>query len=189
MTPTNKSRPKSRAASVSGYGEIVLYKAPDGRLSLDVRLEKDSVWLSLDQIALLFDRDKSVISRHFRNVFASKELSRKSVVAKNAPVQVEGDGKVTREIEYFNLDAIISVGYRVISKRGTQFRIWATGVLRDHILKGYTVNKRRLVQLNSDLAPPHNPLDTILTEAVCLTAVASYSNCLVLGPAAVGAAL
>lgn len=129
-------------------GEVVLYQAPDGTVEFDVQLVRDSLWLNLNQMALLFDRDKSVISRHLRNVFKEGELEREATVAKNATVQVEGDRTVTRQVEFYNLDAILSVGYRVNSKRGTQFRIWATKVLRDHILKGYSVNQKRLRDLN-----------------------------------------
>ncbi|HXS19819.1 MAG TPA: RhuM family protein [Steroidobacteraceae bacterium] len=105
-------------------GEIVVYEDSGGEVRVDVRLEHETVWLSLGQLAELFGRDKSVISRHLRNVFASGELERTATGAKNAPVQREGDREVAREIEFFNLDAILSVGYRVNSKRGTQFRIW-----------------------------------------------------------------
>jgi len=129
-------------------GEIVLYQAPDGSVKLDVRLEKDTIWLSLNQMAALFDRDKSVISRHLRNVFREGELDRESVVAFFATTAADGK---TYQVEYYNLDAIISVGYRVNSKRGTQFRIWATQVLRDHILQGYTVNARRLQELQQTI--------------------------------------
>jgi prophage maintenance system killer protein len=125
-------------------GEIVLYRAKDGRAAVDVRLEQETVWLNLNQIAALFDRDKSVISRHLRNIFATKELDRGSTVAFFATVQEEGGHAVERRIECFNLDAILSVGYRVNSRRGTEFRIWATGVLKDHVLKGYTLNEKRL---------------------------------------------
>ncbi|MBI4168950.1 MAG: virulence protein RhuM/Fic/DOC family protein [Acidobacteria bacterium] len=130
----------SRAAE-GASGEVVLYEAPDGQVRVDVRLERETVWLSLNQMAELFRRDKSVISRHLRNVFTSRELERKSVVAKSATTA--SDGK-TYQVEYFNLDAILSVGYRVNSKRGTQFRIWATRTLHDHLLRGYTLNERRL---------------------------------------------
>jgi prophage maintenance system killer protein len=98
----------------------------------------------LNQIAALFGRDKSAISRHLGNIFATKALDKNSTVAFFATVQKEGGRTITRNIEYYNLDAIISVGYRVNSKRGTQFRIWATRVLRDHLLKGYTINEKRL---------------------------------------------
>ncbi|MCI5147090.1 MAG: hypothetical protein D3923_16585, partial [Candidatus Electrothrix sp. AR3] len=114
-------------------GTILLYQAEDGQTAVDVRLQDETIWLNLNQIAELFDRDKSVISRHFRNIFQSGELEREATVAKNATVQKEGDRTVTRTIEWFNLDAIISVGYRVNSKRGTQFRIWATQILKQHL--------------------------------------------------------
>ena len=124
-------------------GEVLLYEAPDGQVRVDVRLEQETVWLSLNQMAELFGRDKSVISRHLRTVFASGELERAAVVAKNATTAADGK---TYQVEYFNLDAILSVGYRVNSKRGTQFRIWATRTLRDHLLRGYTFNERRLAE-------------------------------------------
>jgi prophage maintenance system killer protein len=127
-------------------GEVIVYEAPDGQVRVDVRLERETVWLSLNQLAELFDRDKSVISRHLRKVFESGELERAATVAKNATVQTEGGRGVAREIEFFNLDAILSVGYRVNSKRGTQFRIWATTTLREHLLRGYTLNERRLAE-------------------------------------------
>ncbi len=139
------------AAYGQGGGEVVFYRSPDGSVKLDVRLEKDTIWLSQNQIAELFGRDKSVISRHLRNVFDSEELDRKATVAKFATVQDEGGRDVAREIECFNLDAILSVGYRVNSRRGTQFRIWATQVLRDHLLKGYSVNQRRLTDLKQTI--------------------------------------
>jgi len=122
-------------------GEIVIYRADDGKTSLDVRLEEQTVWLNLNQVSKLFQRDKSVISRHLSNIFKSKELHRNSVVAFFATTA--SDGKIYR-VEHFNLDAIISVGYRVNSKRGTQFRIWATNTLRDHLVKGYTIYQKRL---------------------------------------------
>ena len=125
-------------------GEAALYQTPDGQVRLDVRLERETVWLSLNQMSELFGRDKSVISRHLRNIFASGELERKATVAKNATAQREGEREVVREIEYFDLDAILSVGYRVNSRRGTQFRIWATRTLRDHLVQGYTLDERRL---------------------------------------------
>lgn len=127
--------------SEASGGEVVVYEAPDGSVRVDVRVERETVWLSLAQTAKLFDRDKSVISRHLRNVSASGELERAAAVAKSATTAADGK---TYQVEYFNLDAIISVGYRVNSKRGTQFRIWATRTLREHMLRGYTLNERRL---------------------------------------------
>lgn len=126
-------------------GEIILYQDPDGTVELDVRLERESIWLNLNQMTALFERDKSVISRHLRNVFREGELERTAVVAFFATTAADGK---TYKVEYFNLDAVLSVGYRVNSKRGTQFRIWATKLLRDHLLKGYTINERRLRDLN-----------------------------------------
>lgn len=120
-------------------GEVILYKN-----KVEVQLEKETVWLNLNRLADLFERDKSVISRHLHNIFKEKELSRKSTVANFATVQQEGKRFVNRKVEYYNLDAIISVGYRVNSKRGTQFRIWATNILRKHIVDGYTLNEKRL---------------------------------------------
>ncbi len=119
---------------------VVLYQTPDGATSLAVHLEKETVWLTLNQISELFSRDKSVISRHIRNVFREGELDRVSVVAKYATTAADGK---TYQTEYYNLDAIISVGYRVNSKQGTRFRIWATNVLKEHIVKGYTINEQR----------------------------------------------
>ena len=138
---TNKLPVAKTQASINGGG-VVFYEAPDGGVQLDVRLEKETVWLSLDQMTRLFRRDKSVISRHLRNVFVSKELDWKATVAKNATVQMEGGREVIRQIEYFNLDAILSVGYRVNSKRGTQFRIWATRTLRDHLSRVHSQRKK-----------------------------------------------
>jgi hypothetical protein len=101
-------------------------------LKVSVQFDKETVWLSLKQIALLFDRDKSVISRHLRNIYREGELEASSTVAKNATVQIESGRSVKRDIDYYNLDAIISVGYRVNSKQGTQFRKWANQILKDY---------------------------------------------------------
>ena len=111
---------------------------------VEVRFDQETVWLGLNQMEELFDRDKSVVSRHLRNVFKEKELSKKSTVAKFATIQQEGRRLITRHVEYYNLDAILSVGYRVNSKRGTQFRIWSTKVLKQHLVDGYTINEKRL---------------------------------------------
>jgi len=127
-------------------GRLILYHSEDGRVAVDVRLKDETIWLNLNQMAELFERDKSVISRHLRNIFKSGELVKTATVAKFATVRKEGDRKVTRYIEWYNLDGIISVGYRVNSKRGTQFRIWATSVLKDHLVQGYTLNQKRLAE-------------------------------------------
>ena len=127
--------------------EIVIYEGADARV--EVRVEREDVWLSLQQLAALFGRDKSVISRHLRNVFASGELERGATVAKNATVQREGEREVVRDIEYYNLDAIISVGYRVNSSRATRFRQWATRVLREHLTQGFSLDRERLAESRS----------------------------------------
>lgn len=149
---TGRSLPKKTQVIAQGPGgEVVIYQDPERQVRVDVRLERETVWLNLNQIAQLFERDKSVISRHLRNIFREGELDRNSVVAFFATVQDEGGRQVVRNIEYYNLDAILSVGYRVNSKRGTQFRIWATRVLREHLVKGYTVNQRRLAELQQTI--------------------------------------
>lgn len=123
-------------------GSIVVYKSSDGVVQLDVQLADETVWLTLNQLAVLFDRNKSVISRHISNIYSEGELIREATVAKNATVQNENGRRVVRQIEYYNLDVIISVGYRVKSLRGTQFRQWANHVLKEYLLKGYSVNNR-----------------------------------------------
>lgn len=120
---------------------IVVYKSNDGIVQLDVQVADETVWLTLNQLAMLFDRDKSVISRHLRNIYAEGELTREATVAKNATVQDESGRKVVRQIEYYNLDVIISIGYRVKSLRGTQFRQWANKVLKEYLLRGYSINQ------------------------------------------------
>ena len=124
--------------------EFLLYQTEDGRTRIEVRFDGDTAWLSLGQLATLFHRDKSVISRHIKNVFDEGELTPEATVAKSATVQREGEREVTREVEYYNLDVIISVGYRVKSRRGTQFRMWATERLREYIVKGFTLDDDRL---------------------------------------------
>ena len=147
---------------------VSIYQSEDGMVSLEVNLEKDTVWLSQKQMALLFHRDYKTISKHVNRVFDEGELEREATVAKFATVQMEGDREVVREIEHYNLDVIISVGYRVKSRQGTQFRIWATNVLRQYLVEGYALNQSRLerhqqriqelqkaVQLMSSLAKRH----------------------------------
>ena len=124
--------------------EIILYQSEDGQTKVEVRREGETVWLTLNQLAELFQRDKSVISRHIKNVFEEGELAPERTVAKNATVQNEGGREIVRELDYYNLDVIISVGYRVNSHRGTQFRIWATQRLKEYIIKGFTLDDERL---------------------------------------------
>lgn len=123
-------------------GEIVIYQTQDGITKLDVRLDGDTVWLSQEQMAQLFERDKSVITRHISNIYAERELSRESTSAKIAFVPQTRER--TYEITYYNLDVIISVGYRVKSQRGVQFRQWATKRIHEYIVKGFTIDDERL---------------------------------------------
>lgn len=127
-------------------GEILLFQTEDGQTRIDVRLVNETVWLSAGQIADLFQRDKSTISRHIQNVFDEGELKPGSTVAKFATVQLEGGREITRDIEHYSLDVIISVGYRVKSHRGVQFRVWATQQLRDYLVKGFVLNDEKFKQ-------------------------------------------
>ncbi len=148
-------------------GEILFYKTEDGRTSLEVRLEKDTIWLSQKQMAELFDRDSDTVGLHIRNIYEEEELQKTVTTEDFSVVQLEGKRKVKRSISFFNLDVVISVGYRVKSKRGTEFRIWATQVLREHILKGYTLNERRLqaeVKRLHELEDAVNLMGRVLSE-------------------------
>jgi len=124
----------------SDKGELLLYQSENGETSLDVRLEDETVWLSQAQMVELFQRDQSVISRHVNNVFKEGELDRESNMQKMHIAHSD------KPVTFFNLDVIISVGYRVKSQRGTQFRIWATSVLKEHLVKGFTANRQRLAE-------------------------------------------
>lgn len=124
-----------------------MYTTEDGLTKIEVTFDGDTVWLSLDQMAKLFQRDKSTISRHIKNIFSEGELRQEATVAKFATVQTEGNRSVSRDIEYYNLDVIISVGYRVKSLRGTQFRIWASSILKEYMKKGFALDDERLKRL------------------------------------------
>lgn len=123
---------------------IVLYTAGDGNTLLEVKLEKDTVWLTQSQMAELFGIDRTTIVRHIRNIYKVEELEECSTCAKNAQVRMEGNRKIQREIPYYNLDMIISVGYRVNSRRATTFRRWATAILKQYLIKGYAIDRCRL---------------------------------------------
>lgn len=135
---------KESPKNVQKVEEIIIYEDEKGETKLEINLKDETIWLSLAQIAKLFEVDKSGASRHIRNIFKDGELDEKATIAKIATVQKEGTRKVEREIEYYNLDLILSVGYRVNSKRATQFRIWATQTLRQYLLDGFVVNEKRL---------------------------------------------
>lgn len=124
----------------SNNDNMLIYQSEDGKIKIDVRFENETVWLSLDQMAILFGRDKSTISRHIKNIFEEGELQDPSVVANYATTATDGK---TYLVDYYNLDVIISVGYRVKSQQGTQFRIWATQRLREYIIKGFALNDER----------------------------------------------
>ena len=132
-------------------GEIVIYRTKDGKAVLDVNLQEETVWLSQVQMSELFEKDRRTISEHINNIFKEKELSKNRTIRKFRIVRQEGARTVERDVDFYNLDVIISVGYRVKSQRGTQFRIWATRVLKDHILKGYSINEKRLREQNARL--------------------------------------
>jgi len=122
-------------------GEIILYQ-PDETIRLEVRVENETVWLTQAQMVILFDSSKANISEHIKNVYETRELEVDATVRKFRTVQIEGKRKVNRVIEHYNLDMIISIGYRVNTKRGTQFRQWANPVLKNYLLKGYAINQR-----------------------------------------------
>jgi len=124
--------------------QIIMFTNYDGGIKVNARLNNDTLWLSLNQLVELFGRDKSVISRHLKKIFQEEELDEDRTVAKYATVQKEGDKSVTRQIDYYNLDVIISIGYRVNSKRGIEFRRWANEVLKDYLIKGYSINQQNL---------------------------------------------
>lgn len=139
---------------MGNQGEIILYQ-PDEEIKLDVRLENETVWLSIDEMSYLFGRDISVIGKHIRNIFKEGELIKDSVWAKFA--YTASDGK-TYQVDYYNLDVIISVGYRVKSQQGTQFRQWANKVLKEYLLKGYSIN-RRLSELEQTVSEHSKKID------------------------------
>ncbi|KIA89568.1 virulence protein RhuM/Fic/DOC family protein [Kaistella jeonii] len=144
--------------------EIIIYEA-ENQVRVEVTYEDDSLWLNLNQISALFERDKSVVSRHIKNIYKEKELKEYATVAKNATVQIEGGREITRNIEYYNLDIIIAVGYRVSSSKGTQFRIWANSILKDYLVNGYAINEKRLAQKEQEVQLLKNGIQ-ILSRAI-----------------------
>lgn len=129
---------------------IEIFKSTDGKTEVQVKLENDTVWLTQYQLEELFQTDRTSINRHILNIYKADELHEDSTCAKIAQVQIEGDRKISRNINYYNLDIIIAVGYRVNSKRGTEFRIWANKILKDYLIKGFPLNEKKLIQLNSN---------------------------------------
>ena len=131
--------------------QIEIYKSGDGSTEIAVKFDKETVWLNQYQLAELFDTDRTSVLKHLKNIYETKELNEKATCAKIAQVQQEGKRKVKRQILHYNLDAIISVGYRVNSKRGTQFRQWATKRLKDYLVQGYAINEKRLEQKQQEI--------------------------------------
>ena len=130
-------------------GDILIYQSTEGTIKIDVQLQDETVWLTQEQMQNLFGKAKSTISEHIKNIFSEGELIQNATVRNFRTVQIEGSREVERNIEYYNLDVIISVGYRVKSQQGTQFRIWATSRLKEHIIKGFTLNDDRFKSGNS----------------------------------------
>lgn len=156
---------------------IFIYKK-ENEVQVEITYENDSLWLNLNQISTLFDRDKSVISRHIKNIYKEKELPEYSTVAKNATVQYEGNRKINRKIEFYNLDIVLSVGYRVSSAKGTQFRIWANKILKEYLVKGYSINEKRLEQLQKTIQLVQRTSKLTKDTEDLLDILADYSSAL-----------
>ena len=148
MARTEGKKKRPNANPEVPDGEIVFYSAPDGTVKLDVRLENETIWLSQKQMSLLFGRDSDTIGLHIRNAYKEGELEESATTEESSVVQNEGGRSIHRKVRFYNLDVVISVGYRVKSVNGTRFRQWATRVLHDHLIRGYTVNEQRLKELN-----------------------------------------
>lgn len=157
--------------------DLILFQSNDETITLPVNIDSETVWLSKEQMAVLFDRDRTVITRHINNIYKEHELEKNSTCAKFAQVQTEGSRAVEREYDYYNLDVIISVGYRVKSQRGVEFRRWANSVLKDYILKGYAVNNSRLEQLGQTVQLMKRTLDSLDSSQI-LSVVESYTTAL-----------
>ena len=130
---------------------IVIYTSPDNHTEVRVNFQDDTLWLTLSQLSELFDKDSQTISDHLKNIYSEEELIHDTTTRKFRVVRTEGQREVAREIEHYNLDAIISVGYRVNSKRGTAFRIWANARLKEYIVQGYSINQSRLDELGQTI--------------------------------------
>lgn len=147
--------------STNEQNDILIYKADDGITRLEVQLDRETVWLNQRQMAELFEKDADTIGLHIRNLYKEGELPREATTEESSVVQNEGDRQVRRKVQYYNLDVIISVGYRVKSQRGTQFRQWATRVLRDHLVKGYTIHEQRLREETAKLREMQQTVDLL----------------------------
>jgi hypothetical protein len=131
---------------IPNNNDFVLYTAPNGAITIETYIQDETIWLTQQKIANLFDVDRTVVTKHLKNIYQENELLKEATSAKFAQVQTEGEREVKRNIEYYNLDAIISVGYRVNSSKATPFRIWATSTLKEYIIKGFVMDDERLKQ-------------------------------------------
>lgn len=138
-------------SAMENKGEIIIYQTPEGKTELEVIVDKETLWLSQYQLADLFETDRTSILKHIKNIYETSELPEDSTCAKFAQVQKEGNRSVTRQILHYNLDMILSVGYRINSKRGTQFRIWANSALKEYLMKGYALNEKKLREKETEL--------------------------------------
>ncbi|RAI16144.1 MAG: hypothetical protein DKM22_00210 [Candidatus Melainabacteria bacterium] len=147
-------------------GEIAIYTSEDGSVSLDTKLENETIWLTQDMIVKLFDSSKANISEHISHIFKDEELDKNSTVRKFRTVRKEGSRKVSRELEYYNLDIIIAVGYRVNSKIATKFRIWATNTLKEYITKGYAINEKMLKSKQEQIQTLQSTINLLTSRKV-----------------------
>ncbi|QTE22004.1 RhuM family protein [Polaribacter cellanae] len=159
-------------------GEVFLYKNENGKPSVEINLVKNTLWLSQKQMSELFDKNSDTIGLHLKNIYSSKELDKIATTEKSSVVQKEGNRKVNRTVTFYNLDAIISVGYRVNSKKGTQFRIWATNILKEHLTKGYSINEKRLEQLQKTIQLIHRTSKLTSETKDLLDILSDYSSAL-----------
>ena len=149
-------------------GEIVIYKTHDGQVSFEAKLVDETIWLTQDMIVKLFESSKANVSEHIKNIFDDEELDKNSTVRKFRTVRNEGKRQVSRDLEYYNLDMILSVGYRIKSKTATQFRKWATKVLKDFMTKGYAINQKRLEEQQTQISSLKNSIALKQSLKSCL---------------------
>ena len=162
--------------------EIIKFVNGDLQIDVTVSPNEETVWLTQKQMAELFDVKSQAITRHLKNIYNDEELFKEATCSKMEQVQIEGNRKITRKMDFYNLDAIIAVGYRVNSKKATSFRRWATSILKDYIIKGYAINQKRLDVLNKTIAIQSRMLASTLNieEKEVLSVVEAYSNALTL---------
>lgn len=146
------------------HSQLIIYTSPQGKIEMKIHLEEETIWLTQAQLAKLFEKDRDTISEHINNIYREQELDKKATTRKFRVVQKEGTKAINRTLEHYNLDMIIAVGYRVSSKKATQFRIWATNVLRDYLTKGYALNQNRLTESKQMLHEIQNTLKFITSK-------------------------